>query len=30
VLDLNDLNGGLYILTVIDGNRRFTQSIVRS
>lgn len=29
-LDLNELNSGLYILTVIDGNRRFTQSIVRS
>ncbi|MGB1121889.1 MAG: T9SS type A sorting domain-containing protein, partial [Flavobacteriales bacterium] len=30
VLDLNELNCGLYILTVIDGTRRFTQSIVRS
>jgi hypothetical protein len=30
ILDLNELNSGLYILTVIDGNRRFTQSIVRS
>ena len=30
VLDLNELNSGLYILTVIDGERRITQSIVRS
>jgi hypothetical protein len=30
VLDLNELNSGLYILTVIDGERRVTQSIVRS
>ena len=30
MLDLNELNSGLYILTVIDGERRVTQSIVRS
>ncbi|MBN31411.1 MAG: hypothetical protein CL845_05385 [Crocinitomicaceae bacterium] len=30
VLDLNALDNGLYILTVIDGNSRVTQSIVRS
>lgn len=29
VLDLNELNNGLYILTVIHGGRRVTQSIVR-
>jgi hypothetical protein len=30
VLDLNELNSGLYILTVIDGEHRVTQSFVRS